>query len=246
MPPPSVLTAYLRYPNPKHTLTLLTTLLSSPSPWLTQTLLKAQIEDNPKSPILFLSLIHERGFHTDGLRKLGVPLQHLDRSGKFTFLGIEDLPLMVGAVSEVVMGAMREICTGGDRDGDGDGRGGLLVVLEGLDILLQTGAGFARVMDMVVCVMEMAERTIVSVNIDEALMRDEEHAAFVIGLGHVARRVFGLRGLETGVARDVSGVLRITAGGTGEGDIDGGKEVLYFVGDGGGVEVFERGEVRGG
>lgn len=80
-------------------------------------------------------------------------------------------------------------------------------------------------------------------------MRDEEHAAFVVGLGHIARRVFGLRGLETGVARDVSGVLRVTAGGMGvgegeEGEKDEGKEVLYFVGDGGGVEVFERGEVR--
>ena len=80
-------------------------------------------------------------------------------------------------------------------------------------------------------------------------MRDEEHAAFVVGLGHIAGRVFGLRGLETGVARDVSGVLRVTAGGMGVGKGEGeekdeGKEVLYFVGDGGGVEVFERGEVR--
>lgn len=87
-------------------------------------------------------------------------------------------------------------------------------------------------------------------NVDEALMRDEEHAAFVVGLGHIAGRVFGLRGLETGVARDVSGVLRVTAGGMGvgegKGEKDEGKEVLYFVGDGGGVEVFERGEVRGG
>jgi len=86
------------------------------------------------------------------------------------------------------------------------------------------------------------------VNVDEALMRDEDHAAFVVGLGHIAWRVFGLRGLETGVARDVSGVLRVTAGGMaeGEGEKDEGKEVLYFVGDGGGVEVFERGQVRGG
>lgn len=81
-------------------------------------------------------------------------------------------------------------------------------------------------------------------------MRDEEHAAFVVGLGHIAGRVFGLRGLETGVAKDVSGVLRVTAGGMGvregeEGEKDEGKEVLYFVGDGGVVEVFERGEVRG-
>lgn len=74
-------------------------------------------------------------------------------------------------------------------------------------------------------------------NADEALMRCEEHAAFVTELGHVAGWVYGLRVLDTGVARDVSGVMRITGGG------DGGKEVLYFVGDGG-VDVFERGQVR--
>ncbi|CUS08824.1 unnamed protein product [Tuber aestivum] len=262
MPSASVLTPYLTRPNRTHTLTLLTSLLSSPSTWLTHSLLTRHIDDDPNAPILLLSLTHERAFHSDGLRKLGVPLQHLDRSGKYTFLGIADLPLMGGgAVSDVVLGAVESARAAGD------GRG-LLVVIESPDILLQTGGGsYSGVMDLVLRVLEvvmprpasyyllphrltyptcrMSEHTIVSVNVDEALMRDEEHAAFVIGLGHVARRVFGLRGLETGVARDVSGVLRITTGGAEEGDVDGGKEVLYFVGDGGGVEVFERGEVRG-
>jgi len=51
----------------------------------------------------------------------------------------------------------------------------------------------------------------------------------------------GVRELDTGVARDVSGVLRIGRGG-GEGteDVEE-KEVLYFVGSDGGVRVFERG-----
>lgn len=50
-----------------------------------------------------------------------------------------------------------------------------------------------------------------------------------------------VRELDTGAARDISGVLRIGRGG-GEGaeDIDE-KEVLYFVGGDGGVRVFERG-----
>lgn len=63
----------------------------------------------------------------------------------------------------------------------------------------------------------------------------------------------GVRALETGAARDVSGVLRITRGGgyggwEEEGEEEGegmgmGKEVelLYLVGRDGNVKVFERG-----
>jgi len=53
-----------------------------------------------------------------------------------------------------------------------------------------------------------------------------------------------LRGLDTGTARDVSGVLRITRGVQEEDDVgeEGEeRELLYFVGGDGGVRVFERG-----
>lgn len=69
-------------------------------------------------------------------------------------------------------------------------------------------------------------------------------AAFLVGLAHQARVVFSLTGLETGAARDVSGVLRVCRGGAedqeGEYSVQE-KEVLYFVGGDGGVKVFERG-----
>ena len=54
----------------------------------------------------------------------------------------------------------------------------------------------------------------------------------------------GLRLLDTGAAKDVSGVLRVTRGpdeGEGWGEVDE-REVLYFVGGDEGVRVFERGE----
>jgi elongator complex protein 6 len=58
--------------------------------------------------------------------------------------------------------------------------------------------------------------------------------------------------LDTGVARDVSGVLRVTANGWGpagglelgtvdEGGEEGNRELLYFVKGDGSVKVFERG-----
>lgn len=68
------------------------------------------------------------------------------------------------------------------------------------------------------------------------------HATFVMAIAHQARVILGVRGLETGSARDVSGVLRIGKGGEEEeGHVVEEREVLYFVGGDGGVRVFERG-----
>lgn len=82
---------------------------------------------------------------------------------------------------------------------------------------------------------------------------ETEHARLVVVLAHQAQMVLQLRGLDTGAARDVSGVLRISKGGawipeTELKDKDEGyegweeKEVLYFVQGDGAVRVFGRGE----
>lgn len=73
---------------------------------------------------------------------------------------------------------------------------------------------------------------------------ETEHAAFAIGLAHRARSVMQLRTLETGAARDVSGVLRISRGGgwsVAEDSLDE-RELLYYIQRDGGVKVFGRGE----
>lgn len=51
--------------------------------------------------------------------------------------------------------------------------------------------------------------------------------------------------LDTGTAKDVSGVLRITSGGQHDDELEEAveeQELLYFVGGDGGVRVFERGQ----
>lgn len=84
------------------------------------------------------------------------------------------------------------------------------------------------------------------------------HSALVMSLVHQATVVCAVRALETGVARDISGILRVGRGpggpggagaGAGGGDGDGSEEVvveemevLYFVEPDGGVRVFERGK----
>lgn len=69
---------------------------------------------------------------------------------------------------------------------------------------------------------------------------EKNHAAFVIGVAHQADLIMSLRLLDSGTARDVSGVVRITGDGHVEGEGEE-RELLYFVGGDGGVKVFERG-----
>jgi elongator complex protein 6 len=73
------------------------------------------------------------------------------------------------------------------------------------------------------------------------------HAAFVVQQAHVSEWVVSLRALDTGKARDVSGVVRVCRGGAwDDGEAEEGEkkelEALYFVQGDGGVRVFERGE----
>jgi elongator complex protein 6 len=76
---------------------------------------------------------------------------------------------------------------------------------------------------------------------------ERNHAAFVLNVAHEAYFILSLRLLDTGTARDISGVLRVTVGdGIEQGRQDAQrsieeKELLYFVGGDGSVKVFERG-----
>lgn len=103
--------------------------------------------------------------------------------------------------------------------------------------------------------LQVVSSTFAMVCADSAFMQNPqtrlelEQASFVTTLAHQASVVIGLRLLDTGIARDISGVLRITERdkhgkacarrGFGNGE----KEMLYLVGDGA-VEVFNRGEFR--
>ena len=94
---------------------------------------------------------------------------------------------------------------------------------------------------------QLVHTTVLTLAADDPLLHgqsttlEKESAAFVLGQAHAADRVVSLRMLDTGTARDVSGVVRVT-GERGEDD-DGRRdgEWLYFVAGDGGVRVFERG-----
>jgi elongator complex protein 6 len=75
-----------------------------------------------------------------------------------------------------------------------------------------------------------------------------DHATFLLSLAHQADFIMGLRLLDSGTARDVSGVLRVTVGDQTEEESQGirtkveERELLYLVSGDGGVNVFERGQ----
>jgi len=95
---------------------------------------------------------------------------------------------------------------------------------------------------------QKAHAVILAVASDEPLVTaqattlEKEHAAFILSLAHEAHTVMSLRLLDTGTAKDVSGVVRITGGGDDSGPPVEEKEFLYHVGGDGGVRVFERGQ----
>ncbi|KAL8737532.1 MAG: hypothetical protein Q9181_001584 [Wetmoreana brouardii] len=100
---------------------------------------------------------------------------------------------------------------------------------------------------------QRAHATIVSASADFPLLQvqntplEVNHAAFAMSMAHQARAIWAVRELDTGSAKDVSGVLRITRGPAIEdreeskaNEVEE-KELLYFVAGDGGVRVFEKG-----
>ncbi|KAL3489308.1 hypothetical protein BJX62DRAFT_157665 [Aspergillus germanicus] len=141
----------------------------------------------------------------------------------------------------------------------------ILLVIDQPDLLLAAaglskGIGATEMGEWVMGLQQAASATIAMISADSPLIHnastfahqaatplDTEHAAFAVGLAHRAEMIMQLRNLETGAARDVSGVLRVSKGGAwgqGEGAAENWeeKEVLYFVQRDGSVNVFGRGE----
>ncbi|CEJ57181.1 hypothetical protein PMG11_05885 [Penicillium brasilianum] len=139
----------------------------------------------------------------------------------------------------------------------------VLLVIDQPDFLLAAtgasmGIGATEMAEWVTGLQQHVHATVLTMAADSPLIHnasttgnqlstpiETEHAAFAIGIAHRARSVMQLRTLETGAARDVSGVLRISRGGgwttEAEGSLDE-RELLYYIQRDGGVRVFGRGE----
>jgi elongator complex protein 6 len=133
-----------------------------------------------------------------------------------------------------------------------------ILIMDGLDFLLasQPSITSLALSRTIMTLRQHFHSAIITSSADSPLLHnsspaatplESEHRAFVTTIAHQSRAVIQLRSLETGAAKDISGVLRVSAGGAHDNfeDEDSGLEEgewLYQVKGDGGVKVWGRGE----
>lgn len=72
---------------------------------------------------------------------------------------------------------------------------------------------------------------------------EKQHGAFLISMAHLSNLIISLRPLESGTAKDVSGVLRATINYNcyPQCELEN-KELLYYIGVDSNIKIFERGQ----
>lgn len=159
---------------------------------------------------------------------------------------------MLDAITRALRAASSHVAS---HEGHGAGS---TVIVDGLDFILasQPGIDAMRLQQFMGKILAMSRSLIISCSADSPLLHNRdasasplelEHAAFLTSAAHQARIVLQLRGLDTGAARDVTGVLRLSNGGNSGDDQetttapDEGEWLYQCKGDGS-VRVWARGE----
>jgi len=207
-------------------------------------------------------------FWKENGKRLGLDLQKFAAKKKFTFVdGLSELflpkqnqipgrgedKILVNAglqdVSKQILASIQQL------KGPGDG-GKVLLVIDQLDLLLAAGGEGVDAVgmgNMLMVLRENVHATVITHSADHPLVSGQQtpletnHSSFLLNVAHQADFIMSLRLLDSGTARDVSGVVRITMGDPVDDDENAQKrkeekELLYFVGGDGGVKVFERGQ----
>ncbi|CAG9995851.1 unnamed protein product [Clonostachys byssicola] len=251
---PPLLEPYLALPD-EASLILLTNVLGATSNWLVlrylYSILKNQ-DDGENAGVVLVSFMRDSTFWREGAGRMGLDVDHMNANGRFVF--VDGLS---GQISGTNTTGKKERVLRSTRVNDverdiGQSLGELrtqkrVLIVDQIDALLAISdddATSSKLSSMILSLRERAHSTILTLSADSPLvhsqttMLEREHAALALGQAHGADRVLSLRMLDTGTAKDVSGVMRITSNIEGE---EGGREYLYFVASDGSVKVFERG-----
>ena len=237
-------------PLPESSLTLLTSVLGATSNWLVLRFLyaalnppkdaDAQLVGDIGSKVILISWLRDLAFWKEGAKRLGIDLTKSSSATVIDALST-GLGISNGGIEDVEQKVLTSI-QGLNEDGSK-----IIVILDGIDLLLAaTNISVGEILDSLGELREHAS-LVVTLSADAPLLHTRQtpleinHASLVMSLAHQAYQILGLRELDTGVARDVSGVLRIGKGGDGRDVGVVPRELLYLVAGDGGVRVFERG-----
>ncbi|KAF7905778.1 hypothetical protein EAF00_000057 [Botryotinia globosa] len=227
----------------------------------------AEGEGEGEVKVVFLSFMRDMGFWREGARKINLDLDKLTLQSRFLFLdGLSSLHLpqtqppapgtgtpltspLLPSISHLLTKAITSLSSS---------PGKIILILDSPDFLIASTPSpetFTQELHSLLLSLRSLppiHSTILTLSIDTPLLTPHPQtplatstSAFTTTLAHEADLILSTRLLDTGAARDVSGVLRITAGGNpSEGGKEGveEKELLYFVGGDGSVRVFERGQ----
>ncbi|MCJ1274474.1 hypothetical protein MMC21_002270 [Puttea exsequens] len=253
-PIPPLLAPYLA-PTPSSSLTLLTSTLGATSNWLVLRFIHAALKDygrgggdgRQETRIVLVSWLRDANFWREGGRKLGIDSQRIWVLDALS----NDIGINASSLAATEHAIIAAITTPRKAPADS---ARIILILDGLDFLLAASAcPTIQVIDFANALREHVHATVVTTLADSPLIQSPSipleisHSAFVMSMAHQARIIMSVRELDSGGAKDVSGVLRISRGGAWlqeeeiENEMTEGQEVLYFMGGDGGVRVFERG-----
>ncbi|RKF60252.1 hypothetical protein OnM2_052062 [Erysiphe neolycopersici] len=248
-------------------LTLITSILGATSNWLILRLLQQTLKPHDSelslepAAVLLVSFLRDGQFWDDAAQRLGLNLTRLQEAKKYCFIdGLSGLftgeklsndvlaPQTLFSpdlkyISEKIQTAIKTIKEGNKKR--------LLLVIDGVDVLLAASKDVNpfTLEDMIVELREEVLATVLTLSADLPLVTslqtplERDHAAFLMSIAHQSDLIMNLRLLDTGIAKDVSGVIRITCKEFDEGKAKHeDKEFLYFVSADSKVKLFERGQ----
>lgn len=268
---PTALEPYLQLP-PELSLILLTSTLGCSSNWLlcryigglltAKDGLEGKVSEDGtgvETAVVLVSFTRDAKYWQTELRRtMGVDLGKMGQNGRYSF--VDCFTTLAGWRSEAVVGEIEKWVAAAIRAAREKQRK-VVLVLDGPDVLTALANATAHELNGLLLKLRRqvhsallacaADLPFVSAAIEEherPTPLGSESAAFIVQQVHAARMVLSVRGLATGAAKDVSGVLRLTPGGDVYGDEDRNKgsdvvkglEALYFVEGNGNAQVFER------
>jgi elongator complex protein 6 len=270
---PPVLAPYFRRSNNgEPSLSLVTSTLTTPAHWLVLRHLYAGLQpsktDQTSSTdtVVFVSLLHPKDLWLELCKKVGLDLPSLARNKQLIYIdGVHPhsspAPDHSSAFPTTTLASLDLEVVLRIATTTAPTRSHAALIIDGIDFLLasQPTTTALSLQQALSKLSSLATRTIVTVHADTPLLHnhssptstplEKAHASLLTTLAHQATYVFQLRGLSTGAAKGITGVLRVTRGGGFDNDFDeqgritaeDGEWLYQWKGDGS-VNVWSRGE----